>query len=117
MSNPLPEIEVWLRIEPVATPEGLQHAVSLHGEEPEADGTMRYRVRVSPSLVNLPEGQALTYGADISPVGVATTGAPDAFRHARRDSPAARAAAERARAAPADERYDRLLELIGALSG
>lgn len=117
MSRKLPEIEVWLRLEPVPTPDGLQHAVSLHATEPPADGTMRYRVRVSPSVVDLPDGrQGLNYGAAIAPVRTGPSVAPDAFRSRSTDTPEARAAADAVLIAPPDQRYDRLLELIGVLA-
>ena len=92
------------------------HAATLHGELPPEEGAARFRIRISPSMHPLPDGNtALTYSAAIEPV-VEPGEAPEAFRNPRAQSDEARAAADAVLGASSDDRLDRLLDLVSVLA-
>lgn len=101
----------------------LAYQASVHPWPSETPpGAVSFLMRVAPRAVHAGGGQVrLTYSASIQPAprGEAPPAAPpseDSPWGHRVDDAAARAAAEAVKAAPPEERYDRLLDLISAIT-
>jgi hypothetical protein len=114
----LPEIELYLRVAPQQTEQGLNHMASLHTEPPPDEGAVTFKIRVSPSALALEDGTtALVYAAAIDPIlSQEPASAPLAFTRHQVNSNQAQAAAERVLQAEPEARYDRLLDLISVLT-
>ena len=139
----LPEVKLLLRLTPFVAqgPQSgsiVSYEASLHSwpddrgqkNEPDGDGPpteMRWMVRVVPTTVGSQKnGLVVSYSASIHPVAADADGVPPSaeapastpasppWNH-HVESSAARAAARAVRACDADQRYERLLELIHAL--
>jgi len=124
----LPEARILLRLRPQPLgDERWAWAVSVHPwPPPEPDPTMAgFLVRVVPRTTSA-AGEALkvAYTATIQPAPpdaeaplAPVSDAPSSAWGHRADTPEARAAAAAVLAAPEGERYERLLDLIGAVAG
>lgn len=86
--------------------------------EPVPEGAFSFLLRFVPSPVQRPDGtEAVRCTASVTPLGLppepVELGSP--WGH-RTDTPEVRDAAEAVRAAPADQRYERILDLVAAVT-